>query len=52
MDKKATSLTDIWEAAEHGDVEAQFNLGLMYRSGEGVEQNENKAKELFFTTAL
>ena len=32
-------------AAASGDVNAQFNLGLMYAKGTGVEQSLSKAKE-------
>ncbi len=33
-----------WElAAEEGDVDAQFNLGNMYRKGEGVPQDDKEA---------
>ena len=28
------------KAAEHGHVDAQFNLGTAYAKGEGVEQDE------------
>jgi len=51
MDKKKSSWTDIRETAERGDAEAQFNLGLMYRSGEGVEQDENKAMNWLLKSA-
>ena len=34
-------------AAEQGDAEAQFNLGVMYDNGQGVRQNYTKAKEYF-----
>ena len=30
-------------AAEQGTPYAQFNLGMMYRNGEGVEQNDAEA---------
>ena len=33
--------------AEQGNANAQYNLGVMYYSGEGVKQNYKKAKELF-----
>jgi hypothetical protein len=31
------------KSAELGDVEARYNLGLMYMNGEGVEEDEEKA---------
>jgi TPR repeat protein len=33
------------QAAEQGDVEAQYKLGMMYRDGKGVVQNCNQALE-------
>jgi hypothetical protein len=30
------------QRAEQGDAEAQFNLGLMYGSGRGVEKDEKE----------
>jgi uncharacterized protein len=35
------------KAAEQGDVSAQFKLGVMYRSGEGMPKNAVKAAEWF-----
>ena len=35
------------QAVEQGNVDAQFNLGLMYAKGEGVRQNYKIAKEWF-----
>ena len=37
------NINDLIKKAEQGDVEAQFNLGYYYHSGEGVEQSEKKA---------
>ena len=34
----ASDLDSLEAAAEQGDVEAQFDLGYMYSSGEGVPQ--------------
>ena len=31
------------EKAENGDVESQFNLGIQYQDGKGVEQNFKEA---------
>jgi len=36
-------LREIKKLAESGDVEAQFNLGLMYDQGQGVPQNYSEA---------
>jgi len=36
-----------FRAAEQGYADAQFNLGLMYANGEGVEQDMAQAVELF-----
>ena len=35
------------KAANQGDAQAQYNLGLMYYKGEGVRQNTATAKEWF-----
>ena len=35
------------KAAEQGDAEAQYNLGLMYYKGEGVRQDLALAQEWF-----
>ena len=35
------------KAAEQGDVQAQYNLGLMYYNGQGVRQNFHLSKEWF-----
>ena len=37
------NINDLIKKAEQGDVEAQYNLGYYYHSGEGVEQSEKKA---------
>lgn len=34
---------DLIQKAENGDAGAQFNLGAMYKNGEGVEQNYQEA---------
>lgn len=44
-------VTKLIEAAESGDVEAQFNLAMSYSFGEGVEQNFEKAHSLFLKSA-
>ena len=35
------------EAAKLGNIQAQYNLGIMYRDGEGVAKNLNAAAKLF-----
>jgi len=30
-------------AAEQGDADAQYNLGIMYRNGNGVPENDAEA---------
>ena len=35
------------KAAEQGNANAQFNLGISYYKGEGVKRNPSKAKEWF-----
>ena len=37
--------------AEQGDVDAQYNLGLYYQYGRGVEQNSKKAVEWYAKAA-
>ena len=44
----ASELVDsLKAAAEQGDADAQFNLGLMYDAGEGVPQNYTEAARWF-----
>ena len=40
-----------YELAERGDPAAQFNLGLMYERGKGVEQSYEKALEYYLKAA-
>lgn len=35
------------EAAERGNARAQYSLGYMYQNGEGVNKDNNKAKEYY-----
>ena len=35
------------QAAEHGDVDAQFTLGWCYYMGEGVEENVSEAAKWY-----
>ena len=44
-DKKAAKL--LKRAVEHGDAEGMFRLGELYYNGQGVKQNNAKAKQLF-----
>ena len=39
----ASDLDSLKVAAEQGDAEAQFSLGVMYDFGEGVPQNDTEA---------
>jgi len=43
--EKAAALLQV--AADAGDTEAQFSLGLLYLTGRGVEQNLGEALKLF-----
>ena len=49
MMKKAISWST--KAAEHGNVVAQYNLGVCYYYGEGVNQDYSKAYALFTKAA-
>ena len=37
-----TAFRYLTKAAQFGDIEAHYNLGVMYRDGEGVEKDEEK----------
>lgn len=39
------------KAADAGDINAQYNLGVMYEHGHGVEQDEVKAAEWYLLAA-
>jgi TPR repeat protein len=39
----ATALKEWTVLAEQGDADAQYNLGFMYDTGQGVVQNDKKA---------
>ena len=39
----ATALVGFWNYAEQGDAHAQFNLGIMYASGQGVPEDDAEA---------
>ena len=36
-------IKDLYKAAENKDINAQFNLALLYENGEGTEKNLEKA---------
>ena len=40
-----TAFTEFRESAEAGDARAQFNLGVLYLTGRGVERDAAKALE-------
>ena len=45
-------VSDWTKAAEKGDSESQFNVGLMYAKGDGVEQDYSEAARWFRMSAL
>ena len=45
------SFKDILKAAEEGNAIAQYNLGLTYRKGEVVPQDDTEAAGWFFKSA-
>jgi GAF domain-containing protein len=46
-----TGPPDLHARAEKGDAEAQFMLGTLYRNGDGVRQDDQKAVEWFHRSA-
>lgn len=42
------SLRYFEKAGDNGDIIAKLYLGMMYESGMGVDQNESKAREIYF----
>ena len=42
-EQKQPTIEKLLQSAEQGDAKAQFNLGVMYDSGEGVPQDDHKA---------
>ena len=42
-EQKSSNVTDVRQLAEKGDPSAQYNLGLMYQNGRGVEKDEVEA---------
>ena len=47
VSKKASELSDLRTKAEQGDAEAQYNLGFMYRFGDGVPEDHKEAVKSF-----
>ena len=43
----ATAVQEFKKAAEQGNAEAQFNLGVMYSNGRGVLQDDKEAVRLY-----
>ena len=53
LQKDGLRAVEMWtEAAEHGSIQAIFGLGYSYRRGEGVDQNDEKAAELYKKAAM
>src|SRR5262249_16997981 len=48
---KPKTLEELRALAEHGDAEAQWNLGTRYRNGEGVLQDDARAVRWFLLAA-
>ncbi|MDY0351880.1 MAG: tetratricopeptide repeat protein [Desulfobulbaceae bacterium] len=46
-----STVEDVKQRAEQGEAEAQFKLGALYKNGEGVEQNYDKALEWYTKSA-
>jgi hypothetical protein len=42
-EQKSSNVTDVRQLAEKGDPSAQYNLGVMYHNGRGVEKDEVEA---------
>ena len=43
----ALALSEFKKAADAGDMNAQYNLGVMYEHGHGVDQSDLKAGEWY-----
>ena len=43
IEPEAKAFAEAKAKAEAGDAEAQYNLGLMYANGQGVEQDDKEA---------
>ncbi|MEY3089770.1 MAG: hypothetical protein RL113_86 [Pseudomonadota bacterium] len=46
------ALNGFYALAKKGDPKAQYNLGLMYANGEGVQKNIQKAKQWYEKAAM
>jgi len=49
--KQRPDVAQLLEEAYQGQLEAQLSVAYLYLSGEGVEQNDEKAAEWFITAA-
>ena len=47
----AQDIDQLRKAAESGDVEAQWNLGVAYANGDGIEENDEEALKWFLLAA-
>ena len=47
----ATALEIFMPLAKHGDPQAQYNLGFLYRIGQGVKQDYHKAYHWYSLSA-
>ena len=45
------NISEIEKKAKQGDAKAQFNLGVLYRNGKGVEQNHAEAAKWYLLAA-
>ena len=46
-----TAFTILKPLAEQGHAEAQYNLGIMYEFGQGIEQDSKEAAKWFYMAA-
>ena len=46
------AIEHLTSAAEQGYIEAQYRLGMVYRKGEGVKKDVDKAAPLLFDAAV
>jgi TPR repeat protein len=51
LDLNNSSPEEVIQIANNGDAEAQFNLGLMYEMGLGIEEDFELAFEWYFKSA-
>ncbi|EJK47299.1 hypothetical protein THAOC_33990 [Thalassiosira oceanica] len=53
LQKDARKAFELWaEAAELGSIQALFNLGVVYDTGNGVKQDESKGAKLYKKAAM